>query len=51
MRVEWCRPADLLLVPGHRDPVDAAVAVHASRAADRLLMALENELREARVGT
>ena len=35
---------DLLLVPGDRDPVDAAVAIHACLARDRLLMPLEHEL-------
>src|SRR5256885_13586453 len=38
---------DLLLVPGDRDPVDAAVAIHACLAGDRFLMPLEHELGEA----
>src|SRR5437588_11881695 len=38
---------DLLLVPGDRDPVDAAVAIHACLAGDRFLMALEHQMCEA----
>src|SRR5947207_6948915 len=50
MRVEWRRLPDLLLVPGDRDPVDAAVAIHAGLALDRLLVALEHQLGEAGIG-
>src|SRR5437763_15259534 len=47
MRVQRRRSPDLLLVPGDRDPVDAAVAIHAGFARDRFLMALQHQLGEA----
>ena len=50
VRVQRRRLPDLLLVPGDRDPVDAAVAIHAGLALDRLPVALEHELCEAGIG-
>src|SRR5204862_5601294 len=50
VRVQRRRPPDLLLVPGDRDPVDAAVAIHAGLALDRFLMALQHQLGEAGIG-
>src|SRR5262249_43987917 len=51
VRVQWRRPPNLLLVPGERDPVDAAVAVHARLTLDRLVMPLEHQPGESGVGT
>src|ERR671919_569455 len=49
VRVQRRRFSDVVLVPGNRDAVDAAVAVHARLTLDGLPMPLEHESGEARI--